>query len=50
MSKKAKETVSREIGPEPRVERPWGYYQTIERDHGLLVKRIVVKPGSRLSL
>ena len=35
---------------EARVERPWGYYQTLDRDDGYQVKRIVVKPGCRLSL
>ncbi len=32
------------------VERPWGSYRTIDRGDGFQVKRIVVKPGHRLSL
>ncbi len=37
-------------GPEPRVERPWGWYQTIEEHPGHKLKRIGVHPGSRISL
>ncbi len=33
-----------------RVERPWGYYETLDRGEGFAVKRIAVKPGHRLSL
>lgn len=33
-----------------RVYRPWGYYQSIDKGARYQVKRIVVKPGSRLSL
>ena len=33
-----------------RVERPWGYYETLDRGDGFAVKRIAVKPGHRLSL
>ncbi len=33
-----------------RVNRPWGSYQTVDREDRFLVKRIVVKPGSSLSL
>ncbi len=32
------------------VYRPWGYYQNLEEADGFLVKRIVVKPGAKLSL
>lgn len=30
--------------------RPWGYYTTLEEGNGYKIKRIVVKPGHRLSL
>ena len=33
-----------------RVHRPWGTYQSLDRGERFQVKRIVVKPGSRLSL
>ena len=33
-----------------RSTRPWGYYQGIDRGARYQVKRIVVKPGQRLSL
>ncbi len=33
-----------------RSYRPWGYYQSIDRGGRYQVKRIVVKPGQRLSL
>ncbi|HEY4530193.1 MAG TPA: mannose-1-phosphate guanylyltransferase/mannose-6-phosphate isomerase [Luteimonas sp.] len=32
------------------VHRPWGSYDSIDRDEGFQVKRIKVKPGGRLSL
>ena len=32
------------------VERPWGGYQTLDEGEGYKVKRLVVKPGRRLSL
>lgn len=31
-------------------ERPWGMYEVLAEDGGYKVKRIVVKPGQRLSL
>ncbi|MBF0384629.1 MAG: phosphomannose isomerase type II C-terminal cupin domain [Candidatus Omnitrophica bacterium] len=31
-------------------ERPWGHYIKIFEDNGVWVKRVEVKPGSRLSL
>ena len=34
----------------PRVYRPWGSYETIAMAPGFQVKRIVVKPGQKLSL
>ena len=33
-----------------RVFRPWGHYQNLEEGPGFLVKRIMVKPGAKLSL
>ena len=33
-----------------RIYRPWGYYQDVDLAPRYRVKRIVVKPGSRLSL
>jgi len=33
-----------------RIYRPWGYYQDIDISGRYRVKRIVVKPGSKLSL
>lgn len=33
-----------------RVYRPWGYYETLEISPGFQVKRLMVKPGARLSL
>ena len=32
------------------VFRPWGTYETVDEGHRFKVKRIVVKPGARLSL
>ncbi|HUT49009.1 MAG TPA: mannose-1-phosphate guanylyltransferase/mannose-6-phosphate isomerase [Alphaproteobacteria bacterium] len=34
----------------PAVERPWGSYQTVDAGEGFQVKRIIVRPGARLSL
>ena len=33
-----------------KVHRPWGTYETLVMDKGYKIKRIVVKPGKRLSL
>ena len=33
-----------------RIYRPWGYYQSVDRGARYQVKRIVVRPGGRLSL
>jgi mannose-1-phosphate guanylyltransferase/mannose-6-phosphate isomerase len=33
-----------------RVHRPWGYYETVDLGERFQVKRIMVKPGGRLSL
>jgi mannose-1-phosphate guanylyltransferase / mannose-6-phosphate isomerase len=34
----------------PVVHRPWGSYQTVDAGDGFQVKRIIVRPGARLSL
>ena len=39
-----------ETNSHTRVYRPWGNYQNLEGGDGFLVKRIVVKPGAKLSL
>jgi mannose-1-phosphate guanylyltransferase/mannose-6-phosphate isomerase len=33
-----------------RVYRPWGYYESIDSGERFQVKRLMVKPGARLSL
>jgi mannose-1-phosphate guanylyltransferase / mannose-6-phosphate isomerase len=33
-----------------RVHRPWGYYETVDAGPGFQVKRLMVKPGHKLSL
>jgi len=40
----------REAGEHKRIFRPWGYYQSVDGGARYQVKRIVVKPGERLSL
>jgi mannose-1-phosphate guanylyltransferase/mannose-6-phosphate isomerase len=40
----------REANEHKRMFRPWGYYQSIDHGGRYQVKRIVVKPGERLSL
>ncbi len=39
-----------EIDLHRRVYRPWGYYEILDGSGGFQVKRIMVKPGARLSL
>jgi len=34
----------------PRFHRPWGWYEILTRGPGFQVKRIMVRPGARLSL
>lgn len=34
----------------PKVLRPWGSYEDIDQAEGFRVKRIIVKPGAKLSL
>lgn len=33
-----------------KVDKPWGYYETIKEESNFLLKKIVVNPGKRLSL
>jgi mannose-1-phosphate guanylyltransferase/mannose-6-phosphate isomerase len=33
-----------------RVYRPWGYYESVDAGPGFQVKRLMVKPGHKLSL
>jgi mannose-1-phosphate guanylyltransferase / mannose-6-phosphate isomerase len=33
-----------------RVHRPWGYYESVDAGPGFQVKRLMVKPGGKLSL
>jgi mannose-1-phosphate guanylyltransferase/mannose-6-phosphate isomerase len=33
-----------------RVHRPWGYYESVDNGPGFQVKRLLVKPGQKLSL
>lgn len=33
-----------------RIQRPWGWYETIASGPGYLVKRLSLSPGKRLSL
>jgi mannose-1-phosphate guanylyltransferase/mannose-1-phosphate guanylyltransferase/mannose-6-phosphate isomerase len=39
-----------ELATHTRVHRPWGYYQSIHTGDRFQVKRLTVKPGSKLSL
>ena len=39
-----------EIDNHRKVYRPWGYYDSIDAGEGFRVKRILVNPGSKLSL
>lgn len=47
---KLKAAARTEILNHPRVYRPWGWYETIALAGRFQVKRIVVKPGEKLSL
>jgi mannose-1-phosphate guanylyltransferase/mannose-6-phosphate isomerase len=56
-SEKIKQLVDRlkaekrpEASEHKRAYRPWGYYQSVDEGARYQVKRIVVKPGGRLSL
>jgi mannose-1-phosphate guanylyltransferase/mannose-6-phosphate isomerase len=44
------ETGRSETSVHRRVHRPWGWYENIDRGPRFQVKRILVKPGARLSL
>jgi mannose-1-phosphate guanylyltransferase/mannose-6-phosphate isomerase len=45
-----KSSARREATEHRRIHRPWGYYQGVDAGPRYQVKRIVVKPGGRLSL
>jgi len=47
---KLKASQREEVSSHVEVFRPWGSYETIDQGHRFQVKRIVVKPGGRLSL
>jgi len=56
-SQKVKEVVNKLKREKPellnahtKVHRPWGTYETLIEDDGYKIKRIIVKPGKRLSL
>ena len=44
------ETGRTEATTHRRVHRPWGWYESIDSGQRFQVKRIMVKPGARLSL
>ena len=44
------ETGRSEASTHRRVHRPWGWYENVDRGPRFQVKRILVKPGARLSL
>jgi mannose-1-phosphate guanylyltransferase/mannose-6-phosphate isomerase len=44
------ETGRSETSTHRRVHRPWGWYENLDRGGRFQVKRILVKPGARLSL
>jgi mannose-1-phosphate guanylyltransferase / mannose-6-phosphate isomerase len=46
----ADDTGPLELADQPEYTRPWGFYQSVDRGPRFQVKRIVVTPGSRLSL
>lgn len=52
--KKIVQKLKRDKRPEaesrPRVYRPWGFYETVALSERFQVKRIMVKPGQKLSL
>ena len=33
-----------------RVDRPWGWYETLTQEDNYLVKRLLVRAGQQLSL
>ena len=44
------ELFTMETIPQKRIERPWGWYETITSGEGYLVKRLWLAPGKRISL
>jgi len=47
---KLKEMRGAEAHDHRKVQRPWGFYDSVDSGERFQVKRIVVKPGARLSL
>lgn len=45
-----KDTKRSEVDLHRKVHRPWGTYETMDEEERFLVKRIMVKPGSSLSM
>ena len=39
-----------EVLSHPKVYRPWGWYQTLEKGEGYQVKHLMIKPGQGISL
>jgi len=33
-----------------KVEKPWGWYKDLERHHNLVIKKLHVNPGQKISL
>lgn len=50
MVQKLKQDAREEVVAHHRVYRPWGYYESIAGGERFQVKRIMVKPGEKLSL
>ena len=48
--KRVKEVAPKVTEEHLKVHRPWGSYQSVDQGNRFQVKRIVVKPGGRLSL
>lgn len=47
---RVKELRGTEANDHRKVQRPWGFYDSVDSGERFQVKRIVVKPGARLSL
>jgi mannose-1-phosphate guanylyltransferase/mannose-6-phosphate isomerase len=44
------ENFSEQVDDHVRVTRPWGYYEVLAQGESFKVKRLMVKPGAKLSL
>ena len=49
MVQKLKDSNRSELDNHKKVYRPWGYYQTIDLADRFQVKRIMIKPGAKIS-